>query len=454
MTKFNPKEFKSFTDLPEEERGNFQELEGDGFVKKEVETNPEVAHRMGMVEDQIINTLKHELEASGVSREESFLRYSEAGNKNDYKNQRLYGEMLKKYSDIEFLLSGKDYDEDIKQAFKKRYDSLGYSEKTQTSFIESVNPQDLEVISRLLTDKRFTKNVDLVRLLEDESSIEAVFDYIKAKDFYVVAMLIDKSQDKDFKIRAFREISEIINSLDPAIKRGVEYHLDSIQAKLAEYLILSGNQADFFNLVENGLMKVESANSFLHKIESDEVLNWLATKSSNVKAVIIIFKFVADPAIFGKVIETQGVEFKNLDEQRKSEVIKLAEQYLNALNSGPQIFEADKLGDNNKFVIGITTNDESKYYISWSNTESHGYHKDIFESLQSKFRININNDFRSGGYIQLGQKDGKTIAFFNSSSGDFGNYSHKVLERFKEKLKEALGNSLGTEVEVRIDISR
>ena len=54
----------------------------------------------------------------------------------------------------------------------------------------------------------------------------------------------------------------------------------------------------------------------------------------------------------------------------------------------------------------------------------------------------------------MGEKDGKAVAIFDSSSGDFGNYSHKVLERFKPKLQEALRNSLGKEVEVRVDISR
>lgn len=54
----------------------------------------------------------------------------------------------------------------------------------------------------------------------------------------------------------------------------------------------------------------------------------------------------------------------------------------------------------------------------------------------------------------MGQKDGKAVAIFDSSSGDFGNYGYKVLERFKPKLQEALKSSLGKEVEVKIDISR
>src|SRR3989344_9699387 len=105
MSEFNPKEFKSFTDLPDEEKPNFQELGDGGFVRKEVEKNPEVAYRMGMVEDQIINTLKHELEAGGLSKEEALSRYNEAGEKYDYKNQKLYGDVLRKFSDVEFLKS-------------------------------------------------------------------------------------------------------------------------------------------------------------------------------------------------------------------------------------------------------------------------------------------------------------------------------------------------------------
>ena len=455
MSEFNPKEFKSFTDLPDEEKPNFQELGDGGFVRQEVEKNSEVAYRMGMAEDQIINTLRHELEAGDVSKDEALTRYQEAGEKYDYKNQRLYGEILRKYSDIEFLLSGKDHDEATKQAFKKRFDSLGYSEDTQSSFLENLDPQDLEVVSRLLLDKRFTRNGELVKLLESEKSIEAVFDYVKDKDISVVALLIDKSKDKGFKIRALREISEIVNSLSSSEKRDVEYHLNLIQANLAKYLILSGNHTDLFDLIENGLIKAESANGFLHEIGSDDVLYQLAVKTSNIQTVIRIFKFTADPAIFTKIVETQAAEFKNLDESHKAEVLKMAEKYLNALNSDPQVFEADRLlSDRNKFVIGLATTNEGKYYISWSNTGSHEYHKDIFKSLQREFGINISNDFRSGGYVQLGQKEGKAVVIFDSSSGDFGNYSHKVLERFKSKLQEALRNSLGKEVEIKIDISR
>src|SRR3989344_3858670 len=404
MSRFNPKELKSFMDLPDEEKLNFQELGDGGFVRKEVEKNPEVAHRMGIVEDQIINTLKHELEVGGLSQQEALTRYNEAGEKYDYKNQKLYGDILRKFSDVEFLSSGKDYDEATKQAFKKRWDSLGYSDKTQSSFLEGIDKKDLEVVSRLLLDKRFSRKGDLAKLLEDESSIKTIFNYVKDKDINVVALLIEKSRDKDFKIRALREISEIVNSLVSTEKRDAEYHLNSIQASLAEYLILSGNHTDFFNLVEDGLIKAESANSFLHKIDSDHVLYQLVTRTSNPRTVIRIFKFVADPVIFARIIETQGLEFK----------------------------------DQNKFVIGVTTDNEGKYYISWSNTGSHGYHKDIFQSLQREFRINIQDDFRSGGYIQLGQEDGGAMAIFDSSSGDFGNYSHKVLERFKPKLREAL----------------
>lgn len=456
MSEFNPKEFKSFTDLSDEEKPNFQELGDGGFVRKESEKNPEVAHRMGMVEDQIINTLKHELEAGGLSKDEALARYNEAGEKHDYKNQSLYGDIIRKYSDIEFLSSGKDYDDATKQIFKKRYDPLTYSEKTQSSYLENIDKHDLEVISRLLLDKKFAKKGDLTKLLEDESSIETVFDYIKDKDISAVALLIDKSKDKDFKIKALKEISEIVSSLSSTEKRDAEYQLNSIRASLAEYLILSGNHTDFFSLVEDGLMKAESANSFLHKIESDDVLYWLATRTASLQTVIRIFKFMADPANFAYIVETQATEFKNFDEQPRNRpnILKMAEKYLKALNSDPQIFEAGRLSDRNKFVIGITTDNEGKYYISWSNTGSHGYHKNIFQSLQREFRINIHDDFRSGGYIQLGEKDGKVVAIFDSSSGDFGNYSHKVLERFKAKLEESLRNSLGKEVEVKIDISR
>lgn len=451
MPEFNPKQFKSFTDLPDEERPNFQPVEGNGFVGKEVEKNPEVAHRMGIAEDQIINTLKHELEAGGLSKNEALVRYNEAGEKYDYKNQRLYGDVIRKYSDVEFLLSGKDYDEATKQAFKKRYDQLSYSEKTQSSYLENLDRQDLEIISKLFLDKRFTQKGDLSKLLEDELSIEAVFNQIKDKDISIVALLINKSKDKDFKIRALREVSEIVNSLGSAEKKDAEYRLNSIQASLAEYLILSGNHTDFFNLVEGGLMKVESTNSFLHKIESDDILYWLATRTSNLETVVKIFKFAANSEMFAKIVSTGAADFKNLDENIKPSVIKIAQKYLGALTSDPQIFEADKLRDNNKFVMGINENGDGKYYISWSNTDSHGYHRDIFESLEQQFGIAIGS--RSGGYIQLGQKDGKTIAVFNSSSGDFGNYSHKVLERFKKKLQEALEKNLDKEVEVKIDIS-
>ena len=252
MLEFNPKEYKTFADLPEEEKPKFQELEGGGFVRKGVEENQEVAYQMGMIEDQAINTLRHELEASGLSMQEVLTRYEEAAQKYDYKNSRVYAEILRKFADLQFLTTGEEHDESLKKLFKKHYEQLGYSEKTQTLYLKNVDLENIEVVSRLLLDQRFTKDGDLIKRIKNEASIQDIFDIVKDKNIRVARMLIEKSGEKDFKLKALKEVIELVGRMDASTKRGAEYDVNLIQIQAAKYLIMSGNQADCFNLIDGG----------------------------------------------------------------------------------------------------------------------------------------------------------------------------------------------------------
>ena len=133
---FNPSEHKSFDVLSEEQKSNFEAIKGGkGFVLKNIEKNPEIDHRLAIIEDQAINTLHQEIEAGNLSFDALFSQYRVAAEKYDYKEIEKISELLKQISDYN-ILHGGDYDERLKKEFKKRYEPLTYSEKTQNILLK------------------------------------------------------------------------------------------------------------------------------------------------------------------------------------------------------------------------------------------------------------------------------------------------------------------------------
>ena len=167
-----------------------------------------------------------------------------------------------------------------------------------------------------------------------------------------------------------------------------------------------------------------------------------------------LFKFIADKEIFSGIVENNGQALSGLSESEKQNTVSFAKKFLSALSQNPEIHQVGDLKASNKFIVGIPS-EKDLLFIAWSNTYEHETHRDIFQSLSRRSGQRFPENLRSGGWIEVQrEKKNKFRVVFSRSSGDFGNYGHRVLAKFKENITKALQDSLGSQdVELEIEIS-
>jgi hypothetical protein len=452
MSGFNPREFKSFSELPEEEKNNFQELEGGSFVRNTAEKNLELGHKLGSIENEVIDALKHDLELDDAIKEDALAKLKEADGKNDEDGFKKQAEELRRMADVEILSTGTD-NTGIEQAIINYGNRAKYSEKTQQLVLEKVDIKDSELVDALLFDKRFTNKSDLIDLM-DESSIQETYERVKSLNLDLARLLVNKSQDKDFKIKVFIEI--------PGLKRAVETSeswqdgliKEDIKIGIAKQLIESGNNQELLDLCDQGLFNVDLLKPYGARICSNTILYQLAIRSAEPEQTFL--PHISDPDTLNKIVETNASEFTRAES--KSYVVENARIYREALVSEPEIFEVGKLEDQNKFLIFLQTFEISdgqpiRYYFTWGGLHTGGgAHKALLRGLTSEYRLG-SVGIKNGGFIEISQQDDKTVVTFNKKSGDFGQYSVNILEKFRPQIEAALRRSLGKEVEVKMEVS-
>lgn len=454
----NPSQYKSFEELPDEHKPQFEAIEsGKGFVLKSVEKNPEIAHRLAIAEDQAINTLKQEIKIHNLSLEDLLSQYRVAAEKYNYQDKRKTSELLKQISDYNILRGG-DYDEHLKEEFKKRYESLTYSEKTQGVLMENLEHSDLEVTAKLLLDEKFSLKTKLLKKNGDSDDTLRRLYELTSGDLGVAKLLVETSKNPSLKIEILKGVSESVNKIQDEEQRKEKlknYSFDSIKRDVAETLVRNANYTGVLQLIDEGFLEPGNLRGLFHEIESDQFLHDLASRSKNKKEITYLFKFIADKEIFSEIVDKNELSFAKLSDSEKQEIVGLAKRLSGVFGNKPEIYQAGDLQESNKFVVGIP-DDEDKLFIAWSNTDQHEYHKEIFQTLAWQAGKKFPEHLRSGGWIKLRKETGNQVTIiFSRSSGDFGNYSHRVLEKFREDILKTLHEKLGVEdIKLEIEVSR
>lgn len=455
--KFNPSEYKSYEALPEEQKQNFEAIEGGkGFVLKTVEKNPETARRLAIAEDQAINTLKQEIETHNLSFEDLLSQYRVAVEKYNYQEEQKTSELLKQISDYNILRGG-NYNEHLKKEFKKRYESLTYSEKTQSILIENLESTDLEVAAKLLLDKKFSLKTKLLKKIGNGDDIIRRLYELAGGDLGVVELIVETSKNPSLKVEILKSLSELISKTQDEKQRKKkleDYSFDSIKKNVAETLVRNTDYNGVLRLIDEDFLAPRNLRGFFHKVESNQFLYNLASRSKDRKEITYLFKFITDKEIFSEIVDKNGQSFSKLSDSEKQEIVGLAKRFYGIFESKPEVYQAGDLQESNKFIVGIP-DDEDKLFVAWSNTDRHEYHKDIFQTLSQQTGKRFPEHLRSGGWIELRKGTSNQVtAIFSRSSGDFGNYSHRVLEKFRETILKTLREKLGSEdVELEIKVS-
>lgn len=454
---FSSSQYKSFEELPGEQKPRFDAIEGGkGFVLKSVEKNPEIAHRLAIAEDQVINTLRQEIEIHNLSFDDLLSQYRVAAEEHNYQDKGKASELLKQISDYNILRGG-DYDERLKEEFDQRYESLTYSRKTQDVLIENLEPTDLEVVAKLLLDGKFSLKNRLLKKVGDNDDVIRRLYELTSGDLGVVELIAGTSKNPSLKVEILKGLSESINGIqdeEQRKKKLKDYSFDSIKRDVAETLVRDADYNGVLQLIDGGFIETGNLRGLFHEVESDQFLYDLASRSKDRKEIAYLFKFIADEGVFSKIVDENGQSFSRLSDPEKQKVVDLAKRFSGVLKNNPEVYQAGDLQESNKFIVGIPEG-EDKLFIAWSNTEQCEYHKDIFQTMARHTGKRFPEDLRSGGWIELRRgKDSRVTAVFARSSGDFGNYGHRILEKFKEVILKTLREKLGSEdVELKVEVS-
>lgn len=452
MSEFKPEDYKSYSELPEDQKSNYEELpDGEGFYVKGAEKDPELAHALAVIDDEAINALAQHIEANNFSVDEIMAQFKIAAGKYDSKSKRLYGEILRVLVDHD-RLRGKEPDSRIISLFKETYAPQDYSEMTQEVILSRVDMSDIPLVTKLLKDKNISRKRELIEKISDQETFLQILDLAK-DDLEIVSMLISANDDVDMKLKMLQVAVDNIKhqGQDISGNTGPSYYLGSIRQNVTGALIKNGQGDMMIELMDKGYLEAKNAISLAHTIEDDNVLAQLAARLPDIYEVMYMFKFIADPKVLAKIEESNEKQFKVPENDRLGIKI-LAEKFRNALSKKPEIYRAGKLGEDNKFVFSMS-DDGEHMAIAWSNTRAHEYHRDIFDSLSRKTGKNYPKKMRSGGYVDIrGAGSATPQAQFYSSSGDFGNYGHRALEVFKEQIKASLQEELGADKEIEIKI--
>lgn len=432
--RFDPRQVSSYEEIPEEHKARFISIEaGKGFVLKTAEKDPEIAYRLAKMEDGVIDKLRMTIETGTFSLEEALSAYEEAAAKRDYNKMNVLADQLRVFCDFETLRGGSP-DPRVLAAFTKGYERPSYSEATLKVLSEETEPGDTDVVIRLLSDEKFAGRgaSQLLKKVSKAEDRRKIFDGLSDNPQMVYQIIIQvKDLDEAISLFRTRRFS------DTAVP--VQDERLWVQQRIAEQLLEKGDMTRVLSLLKEGQLEGAALYEQLHLIESDEAILEVARSCARGKEVIYALKFITDAALLEGIAQDAASSFTKVDAAGQKTIAERADLLAKTIKTGATVTSVDGLsGRGNKFIVGIPE-DGGGVHVAWSNTDSHEYHKDIFRSLSSKTGKRFPEELRSGGYVTLSQDEqGRIVATFDRSSGDFGKFSHRLMEQFREQILPVL----------------
>ena len=433
--------FSTYSGLPEEEKPKYKSLNEEGdFVERSSVEDPEVAHRLAHLENEAFGVLETSVSQRDISNTEIIERLGDK--KLPYNERNRLQEMLFESADLA-RLKGNAIDSELAEVLKKSYTRLRYSKILREKVIEGISVGDTDAIGEILKDDKMAADFRLLGKLTNDEERGKAFAVCKER-LDSSCSIIDKVEDID---QALAMYSEALKLVDPKSYSDT-YVIESTGKQLANKLFDADATRRIVELVNTEIFSLPQCKDFLHRFGSEpEVIMELIINAKKVEDVYYALKFVTNPELLTQLAEDTTRLTSLTDEQRGS-VAGYSKEIADAIAKEPEIitlsgFKEDKdpeFGDakepQNKFVVGIH---RGQYVIAWSNMEESEYHRNIFE------KIGFGLDVKSGGYIGIGESEGKKQIRMVRSSSDYGCYSRELLEHYRAAIEKSLKEVLGDE---------
>lgn len=368
---------------------------------------------------------------------------SKQGHTQEVWNERhRLGQRLRECVDLD-VLRGNEPNQDIANAFKERYESNRYADRTQARFIEQTGRQDAHLAGLLLADPQFSQHYEfLSKLPDDDSTILTILERCGG-DPNMVQRLLTHTKNNATRIEMIRRMMAIIaESTDDKARRKALADAERPRESLAGTLISQDFPA-LLQLFDDGVITMCDIRPCMHQLQTDTEVYELLKRSDSIESIRFVSKFLSDPATLRRIADEGAVGCIHLDASAKERTAAHARTVATALEDEPSVVSFGLRSDGeNKFVMAL---DREQYVILWSRTDWKEYHKDIFDAygIDSDKRT---QQFGSGGFVNITRKpDGGCKAVFERRSGDFGHYNHHVLRRFAPHLLAELKAALKTD---------
>lgn len=454
--KFNPREYNEIAEMPEEQRAKFKSVEG-GFVYTSAEVDPELAQNLAGLHESALSVLHERVTETSADLDSFIQNYDRL--KSDYSKYEEQGEALQRLLEVydDALIRGVEPDARLAAALKANHRDSSYSDRLQDHLAKNADPDNAELCARLIQDSRMM-SFRLFKQIKTDDQRRAIVGHLLDQPSKF-AETVGEVHDLPLAIDLLKNLLDHGRSKPENEKKGYSdgYQLERLREKLCEKIIDAGDLETLEALLREQYLKSGDAKRAFAKATNDRALELVSYYMTRPEQAATFGKFMAEPEVIDRLAKAPADAFHFLTPEQSVRAQTEFTLFSAALQQPLDIEPIGTLATDhtqNKFVVGLDPV-AKRWSLAWSNVKDREYHKDIFTDLERTRGTKYPKEYRSGGAVQVDTTpEGQTVARLWFSSGDFGTYNRRLLERSHQEITEAIRTALGrADIEVVIEIS-
>lgn len=226
---------------------------------------------------------------------------------------------------------------------------------------------------------------------------------------------------------------------------------NNLHNKMVKKIIETNSTDCLKDLLDNYEIKIDSFRHHLNRC-SDDILLLFLEKTYGTDIALSCIRSIGDTEKLREILQDED---RYLKTEKLKKLINTVKDLSKAIESKPVFYQFNldrRYGSGrNKFVVGVQKED-CNLHIAWSSVSYRPYHRNIFNDMGGE---NFPKELRYGGYLKIlnGRKKFELDVVLNDSSGDFGRYNHKILQKFLKEIKEELSEQLDSKINLKIEVS-
>lgn len=454
--KFGPREYNEIAEMPEEQQARFKSVE-DGFVFASAESDPELAQNLAGLHESALRVLHDRVTETSADLDSFLQNYDRL--KSDYSKYEEQGESLQRLLEVydDALIRGVEPDAQLAAALQANHRDSSYSDRLQDHLAKNADPDNAKLCARLIQDPRMM-SFRLFKQIKTDDQRRAIVEHLLDQP-NKFAETVGEINDLPLAIDLLKSLLDHGRSKPENEQKGYKegYQLERLREKLCEKIIDGSDLETLESLLRGRYLTAGDAKRAFAKVTDDRALELISYYMTRPEQAATFGKFMAEPEALDRLAKSPADAFYFL---KPDQSLKAQTEFALFMEALQQPLDIEPIGTlatdrtQNKFVVGLDPA-AKRWSLAWSNVKDREYHKDIFTDLERTRETKYPKEYRSGGAVQVDTTpEGQTVARLWFSSGDFGTYNRRLLERSHQEITEAIRTALGREdIEVVVEVS-